>query len=72
MRTDLMFRLGVPLALVVLAVFVTVVGAAVVTGVALLGGVAGWVAGVALGIAVAQATRRPAGVLMRRLVDAAG
>jgi hypothetical protein len=72
MRTDLMFRLGVPLALVVLAVFVTVVGAAVVAGVALLGGVAGWVAGVALGIAVAQATRRPAGVLMRRLVDAAG
>jgi hypothetical protein len=72
-RTDnLMFRVGVSLAVLVLAAFLTLVGAVVVAGVALLGGVVGWIAGVALGAIVAQATRRPVGALMGRLIDAAG
>jgi hypothetical protein len=72
-RTDhLMFRVGVSLAVLVLAAFLTLVGAVVVASVALLGGVVGWIAGVALGAIVAQATRRPVGALMGRLIDAAG
>jgi hypothetical protein len=67
-----MFRVGVSLAVLVLAAFLTLVGAVVVAGVALLGGVVGWIAGVALGAIVAQATRRPVGALMGRLIDAAG
>jgi hypothetical protein len=55
----------------VLAVFVALVGAAVVAGVVLLGGVLGWIAGVLVGAAVAQTTRRPVGLLMGRLIDAA-
>jgi len=72
-RTEhLLFRVGYPLALLVLAAFVTLVAGVVVAGVALVGGIAGWVAGIALGALVAQATRRPVGLLMGRLVDAAG
>jgi len=67
-----MFRLGPSLALLVLAAFLGLVGAVVVAAVVLLGGIAGWATGVALGAAVAQVTRRPVGVLMGRLVDAAG
>ena len=72
-RTDtILFRLGFTLAVLVLAAFVTLVGAVVVAGVALLGGIVGWAAGLAGGVLVAQATRRPVGALMGRLVDAAG
>jgi hypothetical protein len=72
-RTEqLLFHLGFSLAVLVLAVFVTLVAGVVVTSVALLGGIAGWTAGVVLGALVAQATRRPVGLLMGRLVDAAG
>jgi hypothetical protein len=72
-RTNhVMFRLGVSLAVLVLAAFVTLVGAVVVASVALVGGVVGWLVGVAVGAAVAQTTRRPVGLLMRRLIDAAG
>ena len=72
-RTNpVMFRLGVTLAVLVPAAFVALVGAAVAAGVVLVGGVLGWVAGAALGAAVAQTTRRPVGLLMGRLIDAAG
>jgi hypothetical protein len=72
-RTEhVLFRLGYSLAVLVLAVFVTLVAAIVAASVALLGGIAGWIAGVVLGALVAQATRRPVGLLMGRLVDAAG
>jgi hypothetical protein len=72
-RTEhLLFRLGYSLAVLVLAAFVTLLAGIVVTSVVLLGGIAGWSAGIALGALVAQATRRPVGLLMGRLVDAAG
>jgi type IV secretory pathway TrbL component len=72
-RTEhLLVRLGYSLALLVLAAFVLLVAGIVVAGVAILGGIAGWVTGIVLGALVAQATRRPVGLLMGRLVDAAG
>jgi hypothetical protein len=72
-RTEhLLFRLGYALAVLVLAAFVTLLAGIVATTVALLGGIAGWSAGIALGALVAQTTRRPVGLLMGRLVDAAG
>ena len=72
-RTEhLLFRLGFSLAVLVLLAFVTLLAGIVATSVVLLGGIAGWSAGVVVGALVAQATRRPVGLLMGRLVDAAG
>jgi hypothetical protein len=72
-RTEhLLFRLGYSLAVLVLAAFVTLLAGIVLASVVLLGGIAGWSAGIVLGALVAQATRRPVGLLMGRLVDAAG
>jgi hypothetical protein len=65
----LIFRLGFTLAVLVLGVFLALIGAVVFACVAVIGGPAGWVAGLALGIAVAQATRRPCAALIGRLVD---
>jgi hypothetical protein len=44
------------------------VGAVVLAGGVVVGGPAGWAAGVVLGLVVAQATRRPCGALIARLV----
>jgi hypothetical protein len=72
-RTDtLLFRLGFSLALLVLVAFLALIAAVVAAPVLLVGGVAGWAAGVPLGAIVAQLARRPVGLLMGRLVDAAG
>jgi hypothetical protein len=68
-RTDtIVLRLGFTLAVLVLGAFLTLVGAAVVAGVVVVGGPAGWAAGVVLGLVVAQATRRRCGALIGRLV----
>jgi hypothetical protein len=68
-RTDtIVFRLGFSLAVLVLGAFLALIGGAVLTGVVLLGAPAGWATGVVLGIVVAQATRRPCGALIGRLV----
>jgi hypothetical protein len=69
-RTDtIIFRLGFALAVLVLGAFLALLGAVVVACVAVVGGPAGWAAGVVLGIVVGQATRRPCGALIGRLVD---
>ena len=69
-RTDtIVLRLGFTLAVLVLGVFLALIGAAVLGGVVLVGGPAGWALGIVLGIVVAQATRRPCGALIGRLVD---
>jgi hypothetical protein len=65
----LIFRLGFTLAVLVLGAFLALIGAVVFACVAVVGGPAGWAAGLALGIVVAQATRRPCGALIARLVD---
>jgi hypothetical protein len=68
-RTDtIVFRLGFTLAVLVLGAFLALIGAAVLACVVLLGGPAGWAAGVVLGVIVAQTTRRPCGALIGRLV----
>jgi hypothetical protein len=68
-RTDtIVFRLGFTLALLVLGAFLALIGGAVLAGVVLVGGPAGWATGVVLGIVVGQATRRPCGALIGRLV----
>ena len=72
MRTrthHLIFRLGFTLSVLVLSAFLALIGAVILACVAVVGGPAGWVAGLVLGIAVAQATRRPCGALIGRLVD---
>ena len=69
-RTNtLIFRLGFTLAVLVLGAFLALIGAVVFAGVAVVGGPAGWATGLVLGLAVAQATRRPCGALLGRLVD---
>jgi hypothetical protein len=69
-RTDtIVFRLGFTLAVFVLGAFLALIGAVVVTCGALVGGPAGWAAGVVLAVIVAQATRRPCGALIARLVE---
>ena len=71
-RTNhLIFRLGFTLAVLVLGAFLAVIGAIVYACVAAIGGPVGWAAGLVLGFAVAQATRRPCGALIGRLVDSA-
>jgi hypothetical protein len=68
-RTDtIVFRLGFTLAVLVLGAFLALIGAAVLACVVLLGGPAGWAAGVVLGVIVAQTTRRRCGALIGRLV----
>jgi hypothetical protein len=68
-RTNtIIFRLGFMLAVLVLGAFLALIGAVVLACVAVVGGPAGWAAGVVLGLAVAQATRRPCGALIGRLV----
>ena len=68
-RTDtIVFRLGFTLAVLVLGAFLTLIAAVVRACGVSVGGPAGWAAGVVLGIAVAQATRRPCGALISRLV----
>ena len=68
-RTDtIVFRLGFTLAVLVLAAFLAFIGAVLVGSVVLVGGPAGWAVGVVLGLVVAQATRRPCGALIARLV----
>jgi hypothetical protein len=69
-RTDtLVFRLGFTLAVLVLGAFLALIGAVVLAGGMIVGGPAGWVAGVTLAIVVAQATRRRCGALIARLVQ---
>ena len=69
-RTDtIIFRLGFTLAVLVLGAFLALVGAVVFASVAVVGGPAGWAVGLVLGLAVAQAMRRPCGALLGRLVD---
>jgi hypothetical protein len=68
-RTDsIVFRLGFTLAVLVLGAFLALIGAVVLAGVVVVGGPAGWAAGVVFGLVVAQATRRPCGALIGRLV----
>jgi hypothetical protein len=68
-RTDtIVFRLGFSLAVLVLGAFLALIGGAVLAGVVLLGGPAGWATGIVLGLVVAQTTRRPCGALIGRLV----
>ena len=69
-RTDtIIFRLGFTLAVLVLGAFLALIGAVVFACVAVVGGPAGWAVGLVLGLAVAQAVRRPCGALLGRLVD---
>ncbi|HEX6696249.1 MAG TPA: hypothetical protein VF080_05620 [Solirubrobacteraceae bacterium] len=69
-RTDtIVFRLGFTLAVLVLGAFLGLIGATVLAGVVLVGGPAGWAVGIVLGLVVGQATRRPCGALIGRLVD---
>ena len=69
-RTDtIVFRVGFALAVLVLGAFLALIGAIVVPCGVLVGGPAGWAAGVVLGIVVAQATRRPCGAVIARLVE---
>jgi hypothetical protein len=68
-RTDtIVFRLGFTLAVVVLGAFLALIGAIVLAGGMVVGGPAGWAAGVVLAVVVAQATRRRCGALIGRLV----
>jgi hypothetical protein len=68
-RTDtIVLRLGFMLAVLVLGAFLVLVGAVILAGGVVVGGPAGWAAGVVLGLVVAQATRRPCGALIARLV----
>jgi hypothetical protein len=68
-RTDtIVFRLGFTLAVLVLGAFLGLIGATVLACVLLVGGPAGWAAGIVLAIVVAQALRRPCGTLIGRLV----
>jgi hypothetical protein len=68
-RTDtIVFRLGFTLAVLVLGAFLALIGAIVLAGVVIVGGPAGWAAGLVLGLVVAQVTRRPCGTLIGRLV----
>ena len=69
-RTDtIVFRLGFTLAVLVLAAFLALIGGVVLAGVVIVGGPAGWAAGVVLAIVVAQATRRRCAALIARLVE---
>jgi hypothetical protein len=69
-RTDtIVFRLGFALAVLVLGAFLALIGAVVLAGGLIVGGPAGWAAGVVLAIVVAHATRRPCGALIARLVE---
>jgi hypothetical protein len=52
----------------VLAAFVTAIALCVAAPALLVGGIGGWLAGAALGVAVALALKRPCGILMGRLV----
>jgi hypothetical protein len=68
-RTDtIVFRLGFTLSVLVLGGFLALIGAAVLAGVMVVGGPAGWAAGLVLGFVVARVTRRPCGALIGRLV----
>ena len=68
-RTDtIVFRLGFTLAVLVLGAFLALIGAGVLAGVMIVGGPAGWAAGVVLGFVVAQTLRRRCGALIGRLV----
>ena len=68
-RTDtIVFRLGFTLAVLVLGAFLALIGAIVLAGGVVVGGPAGWAAGVVLGLGVAQTLRRPCGALIGRLV----
>ena len=68
-RTDtIVLRLGFTLAVLVLGAFLALIGAAVLAGGVIVGGPAGWAAGVVLALVVAQATRRRCGALIARLV----
>jgi hypothetical protein len=68
-RTNtLINRLGFTLAVLVLTAFVALVGAIVFACATVLGGPAGWIAGVVVGLAVAQALRGRCGALIGRLV----
>ena len=68
-RTDtLLFRLGFTLAVLVLTAFVALVGATVLACVTFLGGTIGWIAGIVLGLGVAQILRGRCGALVGRLV----
>ena len=59
-RTDtIVFRLGFTLAVLVLGAFLALIGAVVLAGVAIVGGPAGWAAGVVLGIVVAPGHAPP-------------
>ena len=69
-RTDtIVFRLGFTLAVLVLGAFLALIGAVVLAGGVIVGGPAGWAAGVVLAIVVAQATRRRCAALIARLVE---
>ncbi|MGZ6675331.1 MAG: hypothetical protein ACXVFM_23585 [Solirubrobacteraceae bacterium] len=68
-RTNtIVFRLGFSLAVLVLGGFLALIAAVVLACGVIVGGPVGWAAGVVLGIVVAQATRRPCGALIGRLV----
>lgn len=68
-RTDtIVFRLGFTLAVLVLIAFAALVGAVVLACATLVGGTAGWIVGVVLGLAVVQALRGRCGALVGRLV----
>ena len=59
-RTDtIVFRLGFTLAVLVLGAFLALIGAIVLRRRVIVGGPAGWAAGIVLGLVVAQATRAP-------------
>jgi hypothetical protein len=62
-------ELQIWLSIALLAAFVVEIGAAVAIPVMLFGGVIGWATGLAAGAAVANATRRPIGTLVGRMVD---
>jgi hypothetical protein len=71
MRTltdTIVFRLGFTLAVLVLGAFLALIGAIVLAGGMIVGGPAGWAAGVVLAMVAAQVTRRPCGALIGRLV----
>ena len=71
MRTKtntLIVRAGFSLAVLVLGAFVALLAAVVIACATVIGGPAGWAAGVVLGILVAQALRGRTGALLGRLV----
>ena len=59
----------VRLAMLALMLFVAVVAATVLIPSALIGGLPGWGAGIALGCAVGHLMRLPVGIVVGRLVD---